>query len=204
MSARRPLTIAAVAAALLAPSVAHAETTPPPPPQPTLGVAWTSNAPIQPSLVRKAAGTWAKPIPAPKPQLPPSPAGPGTYLLWQKSLNRVSIVRNGRIERTMPTTDNDWKTPNGDYPIRSKVTGRYYDQGRWWTLAYFMEFYRRPGRDPIGFHRVPNDAAGRWYQPLNTVGKPGYESHGCLRMLPDDAVRVWNFASIGTVVKVRS
>ncbi len=129
------------------------------------------------------------------------PIEPGTYILWKKSLNKVLFVRNGAVVRAMPATDLDWKTPVGNYRIRFKVPMGYSGQ---WRLQYFMGFYLRPGASYyIGFHMVPRTASGVWIQPLSTVGMPGYSSHGCVRLRPDDALAAWNFAPVGTVVKVR-
>lgn len=131
---------------------------------------------------------------------------PGTYLLWKKSKNLVLMVRHGKVIRAMPTTDLDWKTPVGDYHIWYKQSRTYSfdDVGRRVELDYFLPFVVGPGGGNIGFHMVPYyGSRGHWIQPLSTVGKDGYSSHGCLRLRPDDAYAVWLFAQPGTIVKVR-
>ena len=58
----------------------------------------------------------------------------------------------------------------------------------------------------IGFHAVPHDAAGVPYQPLDTVGTPGFygASSGCIRVLPAQSQTIWNFLAAGDTVVVIS
>ena len=58
----------------------------------------------------------------------------------------------------------------------------------------------------IAFHSMPKDSNGEFLNPLDTVGNLAYhgESSGCLRLLPDDAVRVWDWLSIDDDVRVIS
>jgi len=58
----------------------------------------------------------------------------------------------------------------------------------------------------IAFHAVPHDAKGKPFQDLATVGELGQkgESSGCIRLLPDDAVKMWDWLSLGDPVVVIS
>ncbi len=133
------------------------------------------------------------------------PIEPGTYVEWKKSANLVFLVRNGTVVRSMPTTDLDWKTPVGNYRVQVKIRhGGAYDQGHDWTLNYFVGYGTVPGHTGIAFHEVPVRGRNTFIQPLSTVGKDAtYQSHGCERLLPADALAVWNFTRIGTEVRVR-
>jgi len=51
----------------------------------------------------------------------------------------------------------------------------------------------------IGFHAIPIQY-GRPVQTLEQLGQP--LSGGCVRQAPEDAIWMWNWAQIGTVVVV--
>jgi hypothetical protein len=52
----------------------------------------------------------------------------------------------------------------------------------------------------IGFHSIPRYGDGRPMQSDADLG--GFRSSGCVRQSLDDAVRLWNWASVGTTVVV--
>jgi lipoprotein-anchoring transpeptidase ErfK/SrfK len=54
--------------------------------------------------------------------------------------------------------------------------------------------------EPIGFHSVPRDNAGRLEQTKAQLGTP--LSAGCVRQWMPDAVALWDFAPVGTKVVV--
>jgi hypothetical protein len=53
---------------------------------------------------------------------------------------------------------------------------------------------------------VPTYSNGEFIQPLDSVGTEQYfgASAGCIRVLPDDAVRIWDWLSIDDAVRVIS
>lgn len=131
---------------------------------------------------------------------------PGTYVLWKKSRNLVVLVRDGVAIRTMPTTDLDWKTPVGDYRVLFKNrVATTVDGGVFYHLPYFVSYGPVPGHTNIGFHEVPVTPKGRHIQPPASVGEDSsrYASHGCQRLRSTDAKAVWEFATVGTQVRVR-
>lgn len=133
--------------------------------------------------------------------LPPLPAG--DYVLWQKSRARVVFVRDGVPQRVAPTTGNLEKTPPGVYRMMYRLDpGSETVDGVTYRLPRFQAFGPVPGRTGIAIHGVPVTADGRYIQPLDTVGRPGYSSHGCLRLLPDDAEYAWRFLHVGSLVRV--
>jgi hypothetical protein len=96
----------------------------------------------------------------------------------------------------------------GTYPVYAKVARTTSTFGG--HLSYldrFVAFTRglRTGAR-IAFHAVPHDAEGEPFQNLATVGQLGQqgESSGCIRVLPDDAVKVWDWLSVGDPVVVIS
>lgn len=73
-------------------------------------------------------------------------------------------------------------------------------------MTHFVAFTHGKFRGArIAFHSVPTwHSDGTLVQPLDSVGDPARrgESAGCLRVLPDDAVRVWDWLAVGDEVHV--
>ncbi len=73
------------------------------------------------------------------------------------------------------------------------------------TMTHFVAFtYGKFRGARIAFHSMPTWSNGEWLQPLESVGDVDRrgESAGCLRVLPDDAVRVWDWLAKGDEVRV--
>ena len=58
----------------------------------------------------------------------------------------------------------------------------------------------------IAFHAVPRTAGGEYLQPFETLGQLDRrgQSAGCIRALPDDARRIWDWLDVGAPVAVIS
>jgi hypothetical protein len=73
-------------------------------------------------------------------------------------------------------------------------------------MTHFVAFtYGKFRGARIAFHSVPTwHRDGTLVQPLESVGDPARrgESAGCLRVVPDDAVRVWDWLAVGDEVHV--
>lgn len=92
-------------------------------------------------------------------------------------------------------------TPTGSFPIFLKQELRI--GGAWphYRMPYFM-MWRKDG---YGIHALPylaTDGGTFWNEALDHIGKP--VSHGCVRVLPDDASMIYDFAEIGTVVNIQA
>lgn len=90
-------------------------------------------------------------------------------------------------------------TPPGDYHIQFKQNVRVAGSVPHYIMPLFMQF--RGGG--YGIHALPslaNDHGVFWTEALNHIGSP--RSHGCIRLLPADAVFAYNFADVGTEMKV--
>jgi len=80
-----------------------------------------------------------------------------------------------------------------------------YSRSRWavgvddsGVMQYFVRFAHGPNA-AIGFHTIPTHNG----KPLQTVAQLGTpQSHGCIRQRTPDAIRLWNFAPVGTRVVV--
>jgi lipoprotein-anchoring transpeptidase ErfK/SrfK len=156
---------------------------------------------VRPVIASAHACVWAptKILTAPK------NSGTGKRIIWDKSANQVWLVeKTGTVRCSYLVTDNDEDTPVGTYQVRSKsVWSSSVDEGRYWRLAHMVRFYLQPGhRLWIGFHAVPVSPSGQLIQPLSSLGKAGYRSHGCVRQHPTNAANLFAFARIGTKVVV--
>ena len=91
-------------------------------------------------------------------------------------------------------------TPYGHTQILSKQEVRV---GAAWP-HYIMPKWLTFRKGGYGIHALPSirfDNGYYWREALNHIGTP--RSHGCIRLLPDDANFAYDFAEIGTSVWVR-
>ncbi|HET6166610.1 MAG TPA: L,D-transpeptidase [Marmoricola sp.] len=129
----------------------------------------------------------------------PEASGQGRRVVFSKSAQRVWLVdRNDAVTST--------------YLVSGSVTnnlgpGKYsvYSRSRWavgvddsGVMQYFVRFAHGP-HAAIGFHSIPTKN-GVPLQTEKQLGTP--QSHGCIRQRLSDAVRLWNFAGVGTRVVV--
>lgn len=91
----------------------------------------------------------------------------------------------------------DTPTPQGDYQVLTKQELRIGVAYPHYRMPYFQLWDWRG----YGLHALPylaNDGGAFWSEALDHIGRP--VSHGCVRMLPDDAVTAYNFTDIGTPI----
>lgn len=131
----------------------------------------------------------------------PAGSGSGKRAVFSQTEQRVWIVgSDGEVERTYPVSGSDED---------NLIPGTYhvYGKSRWavgiddsGVMQYFVRFAH--GTDngaSIGFHSIPTKGG----KPLQTVAQLGQRlSHGCIRQKTDDAIAMWDFASVGTEVVV--
>ena len=129
----------------------------------------------------------------------PADSGTGRRVVFARNAQRVWLVAaDGSVAAT--------------YLVSGSVTdnlapGRYhvYSRSRWavgvqdsGVMQYFVRF-ARGDQAAIGFHSIPTKH-GRPLQTVAQLGTP--QSHGCIRQKLSDAVRMWDFAPVGTDVVV--
>ena len=90
----------------------------------------------------------------------------------------------------------------GTYPVYAKdMNSSSSSKAGLSTMTHFVAFTHGKFRGArIAFHSLPVWASnGEWVQPPDSVGdlERRGESAGCLRVLPDDAVRVWDWLADG-------
>jgi len=90
-------------------------------------------------------------------------------------------------------------TPTGDYQVLNKqelrIGGAY--------PHYRMPYWQGWRSDGYGLHALPylaNDGGAFWSEAWDHIGIP--VSHGCIRQLPDDAVRLYEYTDIGTPMNI--
>lgn len=173
-----------------------AASTPSPHPSPRPSASPSATAPAEQPGTKKAAARSTAPRSA---TALPADSGTGRRIVFDIARQRVWLVdAEGRVAST--------------YLVSGSLTdnlhpGRYavYSKSRWavgvddsGVMQYFVRFAH--GVDAaIGFHSIPTKD-GRPLQTRSQLGTP--ESHGCIRQWLPDAIRLWNFAPVGTKVVV--
>ena len=86
--------------------------------------------------------------------------------------------------------------------FRSSTFGGHYS-----TMTHFVAFTKGKFTGArVAFHSVPTLTNGDYVQPLDSVGTEQFHgaSSGCIRVLPDDAVKIWDWLAKGDKVHVIS
>lgn len=105
------------------------------------------------------------------------------------------VIKSFRVSTGKAATP----TPSGNFSIQFKQEVRVASSKPHYIMPKFMQF-KKGG---YGIHALPslaNDRGVFWREALNHIGSP--RSHGCIRLLPEDAEFTFNFADVGTPVKV--
>jgi hypothetical protein len=115
---------------------------------------------------------------------------------------KMFLKIGGTVVYTMPISSGaaSTPTPTGTYSILSKQELRVGGKSPYYRMPYFQMFDSRG----YGLHALPylgSTGGGYfWEEALSHIGIP--VSHGCVRMLPDDAVTVYQFTEIGTQITI--
>lgn len=155
-------------------------------------------------VTASSLGIWPPP-PAPDPA---TCEATGRSVVVDRQEQRAWFCADGAITRQIPITS-AWSQPDpGRYTVYAKdlnasssLTETYS------TMTHFVAFtHGKVSGARIAFHSVPTLTDGSWLQPLDTVGSLTQrgDSEGCIRLLPDDAVAVWDWLAMGDVVRVIS
>lgn len=158
-------------------------------------------------ITAKELGIWAggdAPLPARASQCPDT-----SHAALVDRANQVGwLCVDGALTESFPLTS-AWSQPDpGTYEVYAKdlnasstLTGQYS------TMTHFVAFTKGKYRGArIAFHSVPKYSNGEYVQPLDSVGTEAQHgaSSGCIRVLPDDAVMIWDHLAIGDKVRVIS
>ena len=123
-----------------------------------------------------------------------------------RDAQRGWLCEMGRPVLEFPFTS-AWSMPDpGSYPVYSKTLNSSSTfGGHYSTMTHFVAFaYGKNTGAEVAFHSVPVLTDGRYVQPLESVGDPARrgESAGCIRVLPDVAVAIWDRLAVGDLVNV--
>ncbi|MBI4932862.1 MAG: murein L,D-transpeptidase [Actinobacteria bacterium] len=155
----------------------------------------------------QAMGIWAGPL-GPQPATDADCPSTGHGAIVDRANQRGALCENGAITYQFPLTS-AWSQPDpGVYPVYAKdLNASSNFGGHYSTMTHFVAFTRGKYKGArIAFHSVPKLSNGDWVMPLDGVGTEQYhgESSGCIRVLPDDAVKIWDWLSSGDEVHVIS
>lgn len=120
-----------------------------------------------------------------------------------RPIQRAILCENGAISYVFPVTTGRVVPKPGEFVVSSRNTWvRSTVGGHVSTMTNFVAFTKQSPR--IAFHSVPKTLDGKWVQPLSSVGslKKWGASSGCIRVLPEDSKRVWNFLRNGDKVRI--
>ncbi|MEL7038977.1 MAG: L,D-transpeptidase [Cyanobacteria bacterium J06592_8] len=127
---------------------------------------------------------------------------PNIQLIIRLSDRRVYVYRQQQLLTSYPIAvgREGWETPTGEYKVIQKIqepswehpfTGEIVPPGPENPLGIRWIGFWTDGTNYIGFHGTPNE---------ETVGEA--VSHGCIRMLNQDVVLLFDKVTIGTPVIV--
>lgn len=151
----------------------------------------TTPASTTPSRTVSSARTTAAALPA--------DSGSGRRIVFSIKDQRVWLVdaKNTAFSTYLVSGSLTHNLDPGKYAVFSKSRWAVGvdDSG---VMQYFVRFAHGVNA-AIGFHTIPTQN-GKPLQSVSQLGTP--ESHGCIRQNLPDAIRLWDFAPVGTDVVV--
>ena len=140
--------------------------------------------------------------PPPSPFDPPADGGNGRRVVYSKSQQTVwaydetnTIIKMHRVSGRQDPND---PTP-GSYRVWSRSLRTFSINNPSITWGHMVRFAKGDRGGNIGFHDIPY----QYGRPVQTIDQLGQAlSGGCVRQAYEDAVWMWNWAQLGTVVIV--
>ena len=121
---------------------------------------------------------------------------------------RYVLCENGKITYQFPITSANSQPDPGTYPVYAKdMNASSSFGGHYSTMTHFVAFTRGKYKGArIAFHSVPKLQNGQYVQTLDSVGTEAAhgQSSGCIRVLPDDSVKIWDWLAVGDKMHVIS
>ena len=130
----------------------------------------------------------------------PNKSGFGRRVIYKNSLQWVWVVdAQNNVVRVMPVSGRRGVPTPGEYKVNSQSLRSYSldFEGVWFNNM--TRFALGPEGGNIGFHAIPTKN-GKVLQTEDQLGS--FQGSGCLRLRPDDAKFIFNFAKPGTKVVV--
>lgn len=132
-------------------------------------------------------------------ELPPD-SGSGRRVVYSKNLQRVWLVEeDGTVSDTHRVSGRMDQPNYGTYQVFSRSEFTCSRSHSDICMRWMVRFAHSRSGDNIGFHEIPRRSG----VPLQTEEKLGAPlSGGCVRQSTDDAILMWEWAGLGTVVVV--
>jgi len=132
-------------------------------------------------------------------EVPPD-SGSGRRVVYSKSLQRVWLIEeDGTLYNTHRVSGRMDQPNPGTYAVYSRSLTTCSNKHSNICMRWMVRFAHSRSGDNIGFHEIPR----RDGVPLQTEEKLGAPlSGGCVRQGTDDAILMWDWAQLGTVVVV--
>lgn len=142
------------------------------------------------------------PPPPDDPFVPPVDGLSGRRVVYSKTKQTVWVYdeSNTIIKMHRVSGRQDPRDPSpGVYQVWSRSLHTFAIHNPSITWSYMIRFAKGDRDGNIGFHDIPY----QYGKPVQTVDQLGQAlSGGCVRQAPEDAIWMWNWADIGTVVVV--
>lgn len=142
------------------------------------------------------------PPPPPSAFDPPADGGNGRRVVYSKSQQTVwvydetnTIIKMHRVSGRQDPGD----PAPGTYSVWSRSIRTFSVNNPSITWGYMVRFAKGNRGGNIGFHEIPYQY-GRPVQSIEQLGQA--LSGGCVRQTTEDAIWMWNWAQLGTVVIV--
>lgn len=121
---------------------------------------------------------------------------------------RAWLCDNGEITDKFVMTSANSQPDPGTYKVYAKdLNASSMFTGKYSKMTHFVAFAKGKYTGArIAFHSIPTYTDGQFVQPLDSVGTPEKHgaSSGCIRVLPDDSVKIWDWLAKGDPVTVVS
>jgi hypothetical protein len=129
----------------------------------------------------------------------PANSGSGRRVVYSKSIQRVWMIdENELIDNTHRVSGRPDSPPLGTFEVYSRSTTTCAILHPDICMRWMVRFAHK-GSNNIGFHEIPR----RNGVPLQTNDQLGLAlSGGCVRQSTEDAIIMWDWAQLGTVVVV--
>jgi lipoprotein-anchoring transpeptidase ErfK/SrfK len=162
-----------------------------PPPAPGVPGA----TPAVPAAPQPPISTWVPTVPV------PANSGAGRRIIYDMGTMHVWLIEaDGSVARDYPVSGHKYRTLPGTGQFwvysKSRYTGVAHSPTR---MEYMVRFALGESGTGIGFHDIPTKR-GKAIESVKNLGQPA--SHGCVRQSEPNAIFLWNWAPIGTIVNV--
>ena len=130
----------------------------------------------------------------------PIKSGIGRRIVYANRQQRVWVINaDNKVIRTFPVSGMLGQPGNGTFSVFSKSPTSYSPEFAGVTFRFMTRFAIGRNGGNIGFHEIPI----RNSKPMQTVDELGaFKGSGCLRSSTQDALFIYQWATLGTKVVV--